>query len=367
MSVNRVDLLRRKAFEVRGFDGFILTNEFNICYFTDCPGLTLLLIPKAGKATIYAYSVNYEQARTMTKGFDVQMLERGQNLIERIAKQVRSYRIKKLAFDALSIESYRELAKGLRGVTRLKARGDLVAELRRVKDETELDLMRKAADLASMGMKVAYEVIKPEVKEYEVAAEVEYAMRRKGSWGVAFETIVASGVRSAFPHGGGGTLLGGGCTDRRIRKGDLVVVDMGALYQHYRSDITRTLVAGKPSEKQKKLYEVVKAAHDRAFEAMQSGVKAKDVDATARKVILEAGYGDFFVHGLGHGVGLEVHEGPTLSSMSKDKLTARNVVTDEPGIYLPGYGGVRVEDTLLVRKAKAEYLTSGPFSLGPEP
>jgi Xaa-Pro aminopeptidase len=364
--VNRVDVLRRKTFEVKGFDGFLLTNEFNICYFTGCPGLMSLLVPKAGRATIYAYSVNYQQARAMTKGFDVQMLEHGQTLVGTIAKQVRGCRIKKLAFDALSIDSYRELAKGLRGVTRLMGRGDLVAEIRRVKDEAELDLMRKAADLASIGIKVAYEVIRPGVKEYEVAAEVEYAMRRKGSWGVAFDTIVASGVRSAFPHGGGGSLLGGGCTDKRIRNGDLVVVDVGALYQHYRSDITRTLVAGKPSAKQEKLYEIVKAAHDRAFRTMRSEVKANAVDAAARKVIVDAGYGDFFVHGLGHGVGLEVHEGPTLSSMSKDELTVGNVVTDEPGIYLPGYGGVRVEDTVLVRKAKAECLTSGPMGLGLE-
>jgi Xaa-Pro aminopeptidase len=363
MSVNRVDVLRQRAFDIKGFDGFLLTNEFNNCYFTGCPGLTALLIPKAGEATIYAYSVNYEQAKAVTKGFDVQMLERGQNLIVRIAKRVKGCRIKKLAFDALSIEGYRELAKRLRGVTRLKGRGDLASELRMVKDEAELDLMRKAADLASMGMKVAYETIRPGVKEYEVAAEVEYAMRRKGSWGVAFDTIIASGVRSAFPHGGGGTLLGGGCTDRKIRNGDLVVVDMGAVYQHYRSDITRTLVAGKPSAKQKKLYEIVIAAHDRAFHTTRSGVKAKDVDAAARKVIVEAGYGDFFVHGLGHGVGLEIHEGPTLSSVSKDKLNVGNVVTDEPGIYLADYGGLRVEDTVLVRNAKSEYLTSGPHGL----
>jgi len=363
--VNRVNALKKLAFETKGFDGFLLTNEFNLCYLTGCPGLTSLLIPKSGKDTIYAYGVNYEQAKAMTKGFDVQMLERGQNLMERIAKQARGSKIKKLAFDALSIEGYRELAKGLKGNTKLKGRTDLVSELRKVKDTAELELMKKAADLTSMGMKVAYEVIKPGVKEYEVAAEVEYAMRRKGSGGVAFDTIIASGVRSAFPHGGGGTLLGGGCTDRKIQNGDLVVVDMGAVYQHYRSDITRTLAAGRPSPKQTKLYDIVKAAHDSAFQKIRSGAKAKDVDATARKVIVDAGYGDFFVHGLGHGVGLEVHEGPTLSSMSKDKLTDGNVVTDEPGIYIPNFGGVRVEDTILVQKTKAEYLTSGPIGLGP--
>jgi Xaa-Pro aminopeptidase len=363
--LGRIDALKEKVFEVKGFDGFLVTNEFNLYYLTGCPGLASLLIPKSGRGIIYAYNVNYEQAKAMTRGFNVEMLERGQNLMERVAKQVKASKVGKLAFDTLSVDSYRKLAKGLRGATRLKGRGDFVSELRRVKDEKELHLMRKAAELASEGMNTAYEVIKPGVKEYEAAAEVEYAMRRKGSWGTAFETIIASGARSAFPHGGGGTDMGGGCTHREIRGGDLVVVDIGASYEHYRSDITRTLVAGKSSAKQTKLHEIVKAAHDSAFEAMKPGAMAKDVDVAARRVVADAGYGEFFVHGLGHGVGLEVHEGPTLSSLSKDKLAVGNVVTDEPGVYLVGFGGVRIEDTVLVRTGKAECLTSGSSGLGP--
>jgi Xaa-Pro aminopeptidase len=361
--LNRTDALKHKAFEVKDFDGFLVTNEVNLLYFTGCPGLASLLIPKTGRGTIYVYNVNYEQAKAVTKGFNIEMLERGQNLMVTVAKQVKAGKIGKLAFDTLSFEGYRELAKGLRGNARLKGGGTLVSELRAVKDEKELRLVRKAADLANAGMKVAYEVTKPGLKEYEVAAEIEYAMRKRGSWGSAFETIVASGARSAFPHGGGGTELGGGCTDREIQRGDLVVVDMGTLYEHYRSDITRTLVAGKPSGKHMKLYETVRASHDRAFQAIRSGARAKDVDSAARKVITDAGYGEYFVHGLGHGVGLEVHEAPTLSSLSKDKLVPGNVVTDEPGIYLVGFGGVRIEDTVLVQKGKAEYLTSGLYGL----
>jgi Xaa-Pro aminopeptidase len=357
-SLDRLEALKQKAFEVKGFDGFLAANEVNLYYFTGCPGLAALLVPKGARSTIYVYNVNYEQTKATATGFNVEMLERGQNLMEVVAKQAKAKKITRLAFDMLSFESYGGLAKGLKGMAKLEGRGDLVMELRKVKDEKELDLMRKAADLTSMGMKVAYEVIRPGMKEYEVAAEVEHAMRIKGSWGTAFETIVASGARSAFPHGGGGTDLGGGCTDRKIRNGDLVVVDMGALYQQYRSDITRTLVAGKPSSKQTRLHEAVKRAHDKAFEAIRPGVGAKDVDSAARKAISDAGYGEYFVHGLGHGVGLEVHEGPTLSPLSKEKLQARNVVTDEPGIYLVGFGGVRIEDTVLVTKGKAEYLTN---------
>jgi len=317
-----------------------------------------LLIPKTGQGIIYVYSVNYEQVKAETKGFEVKMMKRSQNLMAEVAKQVKASKIKKLAIDTLNFESYRSLAKKLRREAKLKTQNSLVWELRAVKDEKELELMRKAGELTSIGMKVAYEVIKPGIKEHEVAAEIEYAMRKEGSWGTAFDTIVASGARSAFPHGG--------CMDREIRKGDLVIVDIGASYQHYRSDMTRTLVAGKASEKQKKLYEIVKIAQEKAFQAIKPKAKAKEIDAIARKVITDAGYDEYFVHGLGHGVGLEVHELPTLSSESKDRLTVGNVVTDEPGIYFVGFGGFRIEDTVLVQKRKGEKFTSGPYTLEAE-
>jgi Xaa-Pro aminopeptidase len=180
-------------------------------------------------------------------------------------------------------------------------------------------------------------------------------MRKYGSYGTAFETILSSGPTSAFPHGG--------CTERKIRKGDLTVVDIGAVYKNYRSDMTRTFVAGHPSEKQKKIHAIVKEAQDKAFAAIKSGAKAHKVDAAGRHAIEKAGYGEFFVHGLGHGVGLDIHEPPTLNSTSKEKLKAGNVVTDEPGIYLVGYGGVRIEDTVLVTEDGAEKLTIGPYDL----
>jgi Xaa-Pro dipeptidase len=356
--LKRVEVLRRLAFEKRGFDGFLIANEANLLYFTGFPGATCLLIPKNGESTIYVYGTNYEQAKAEGRGFNVELVKRGEKLMEKIAAQVKDFKIQKLAVDMLSFENYRNLAKGLRGETKLKAQNKLVWELRKVKDEKELELVRKAGELTSEGMKAACETIKPGIREYEVAAEIEYAMRRKGSWGTAFETIVASGVRSAFPHGG--------CTERKIQKGDLVVVDIGAAYQHYRSDMTRTIVAGKPSVKQKKIYEIVRLAQEKAFQAVKPKARARDIDAVARKVIDDAGYGEYFVHGLGHGVGLEIHEPPTLSQESKDRLTTGNVVTIEPGIYLVGFGGIRIEDTVLVRRRKAEKFTKGPYALEAE-
>jgi len=354
-TLKRVEALRRLAFEKRGFDGFLIANEVNLLYFTGFSGATCLLIPKDGESIIYVYSVNYEQAKAEGKGFRVELVKRSENLMTKIATQVGTFEIEKLALDTLNLENYRNLAKKLGGETRLKVQNKLVWELRRVKDAKELELMRKAGELTSEGMKVAYETIRSGVREYEVAAEIEYAMRKKGSWGTAFETIVASGVRSAFPHGG--------CTDRKVQKGDLVVVDIGATYRYYRSDMTRTLVAGKPSAKQKKIYEIVRLAQEQAFQAVKPKAKAKDIDAIARKVIEHTNYGKYFVHGLGHGVGLEVHEPPTLNPESKDRLGVGNVVTIEPGIYVIGFGGIRIEDTVLVRKCKAEKFTEGPYTL----
>ncbi|MEM3622554.1 MAG: Xaa-Pro peptidase family protein [Candidatus Bathyarchaeia archaeon] len=353
--MNRVEALKQKAFEQKGFDGFLITNEINTLYFSSCPGLACVLIPKTGEGKAYVYNVNYEQAKAEVKGFTVELVKRNENLLAKIAKQTKAFKIKKLAIDTLNVENYRKLAKELRDETKLKVRGDLVWELRKVKDEEELELMRKAGKLTSEGMKAAYEVIKPGIKEYEAAAEIEHAMRKGGSWGTAFDTIVASGVRSAFPHGG--------CTDKEICKGDLVVVDIGAAYKYYRSDMTRTIVAGKPSNKQIKLYEVVKEAQEKAFQTVKPKAKAKEIDNTARKVIEKAGYGEYFVHGLGHGVGLEIHEPPTLNMESKDKLTIGNVITIEPGIYIIGFGGIRIEDTVSVKKGKAEKFTDDFYTL----
>jgi Xaa-Pro aminopeptidase len=204
-------------------------------------------------------------------------------------------------------------------------------------------------------MKTALETIKPGLREYEVAAEIEYAMRKLGSGGVAFDTIVASGSRSAFPHGG--------CTDRTIRRGDLVVVDVGAKHQHYRADLTRTVTVGKQSVRQVKIHKVVREAQNRAFQKVKAGVKACDVDAVARKFIEKEGYGECFVHGLGHGVGLDVHEPPSLNPEAKDKLKTGNVVTVEPGIYITNFGGIRIEDTVLVGENRAERLTKASYVL----
>lgn len=356
--MTRIDNLKSAAFTAKGFNGYLIFNCINQLYFLGVPGTSALLIPQDGKPTAYVSSVNYEQAKAQIHGVNVQPVPPNENLMAKIAAQARSFKIGRLAVDALGADSWRALVKELVNKTILELDGSYVQALRAVKDAQEIELMRKAAELTSEGMKAARDAVKPGVKEYEVAAEAEYAMRKRGSGPVAFESIVASGVQSAFPHGG--------CSEREIREGDLVVVDIGATYQYYCSDMTRTFVAGKPTEKQQRLYDIVKSAHDRAFEVIKAGTPVAEVDAAGRNVIEAAGYGDFFVHRLGHNVGLEVHEPPSLNCFSKAILAVGNVVTDEPGIYLPDYGGVRVEDTVLVGRCGAEKLTVGPYGLNGE-
>jgi Xaa-Pro aminopeptidase len=357
-AVNRINALRKLAFGEKGFDGYLIFNSANLLYFLGFQGPVSLLVPAEGESTLYVYGVNYEQSKVDGKGFKVELVKPDENLMTKIARHAKNQKVKKLAVDSLNVGNWQALTKEFPKENSITIINSPVEALRRVKDAQEIEIMRKAGELTSEGMKAAYATIRPGIKEHEVAAEIEYAMRKRGAGPTAFESIVVSGACSAFPHGS--------CSDRVILEGDFVVVDIGATYKFYCSDMTRTLVAGKSSAKQQKIYDTVKIAQENAFQALKAGVIIADVDAAARKVIEAAGYGEYFVHRLGHGVGLEVHEPPSLNQISQDALVAGNVVTDEPGIYLPGFGGVRIEDTVLVQKNGAEKFTRGPYSLSPK-
>jgi len=359
MLKNRIKVLKN-AFQ-REFAGYLVFNPVNILYFTelvgaaDSLGTAVLLIPSEDESILYIYGVNYEWAMAEAKNCRVELVKRGEDLTKKIAEQIRDLKLAKLGFDKVDFQAYQKFSKGLEAMAKLETKSDLVWSLRRIKDDDELEEMRKAADLTVKGMQTACDTIKAGLREYEVGAEIEYAMRSQGSYGVAFDTSVASGPCSAYPHGG--------CGERKLQTRDIVVVDIGAKYKNYCADMTRTFVVGKPSAKQEKIHNLVKEAQEKAFQKIKEGAKAKDVDAVARNVMEKAGCSEYFVHGLGHGIGLEVHEQPVLNSASEDVLKAGNVVTDEPGIYLVGFGGVRIEDTVLVKKSKAERLTEGLYVL----
>jgi Xaa-Pro dipeptidase len=348
--LKRTDALKQLAVNQNKPSNFLIFHQTNLTYLTGFSAATALLIPEQGEKVLYVSEVNYEQAKAEVKDVTVELLKRSETLIEKIAKQTPA---KKFAVDALPVESWRALAKAVGGEENLELANNLILELRKTKSQEEIKLIKEACKLADIGMKVASETVRAGTKEKDVAAEVEYAMRKAGSDGTAFETIVASGATSAFPHGSSNL-------EKTIHEGDSIVVDLGATNRFYRSDITRTFFAGKPTEKQTRIYETVELAQQKAIELIKSGILAKEVDMAARQIIEKAVFGEFFVHNLGHGVGLEVHEAPILSPDSKDILETGNVVTVEPGIYVPGFGGVRIEDTVLVTPDGTEILTSAP-------
>ena len=337
-----------------GLEGFLITDPRNMYYFTGFSGGSMLLITRDAESILFVYGVNYEAAKVKVEGAQVELIEADENPIGRVVERLEEMGVRSLGFDSLKASTYLKLKSSI-SRAELRDSGRLVWELRKIKDRTEILLMRRAAELTSMGMRRAMEVVEAGLTERMVAAEIEYEMRRTGSDGVAFDTIVSSGPDSAFPHGG--------CGDRVIRRGDFVLVDIGAKYMGYCSDLTRTFIMGDPSPKQRRIYEAVRKAQELAVNAARAGVKAKDVDRAAREHISGAGYGEHFVHGLGHGIGLDVHEPPRLSPRSRDVLVEGNVVTVEPGVYIPKFGGVRIEDTVLITADEAEKLTEAPVQM----
>lgn len=230
----------------------------------------------------------------------------------------------------------------------------LVEKFRQVKSPDEIEKIRAAAALADRAWSHVLSYLKPGVCEKDIALELESFMRRQGAEDAAFEIIVASGERGAMPHGV--------ASSKKLARGELVTLDFGALVEGYHSDMTRTVALGKTSKKLKQLYHAVLEAQEEALAQVGSGKSGKELDAVARGVLQEKGYGEYFVHSLGHGVGLAVHEGPSLSALSEDVLALGNVVTVEPGAYVKGLGGVRIEDLVLVTESGQEVLSKSSKS-----
>lgn len=253
--------------------------------------------------------------------------------------------------DHLTYNQYVALQEGLPGIE-LKPLNGFVERLRLTKDDAEIACLEEAVRLTDEAFEEVLGMIKPGKKEREVALQLEYAMRRRGAEKAAFAIIVAAGQRSAMPHAM--------ASEKMMQYGDLVIMDFGAVYQGYHSDITRTVVLGKPSGFQSEVYEIVLEAQQRGVAAVRPAVKAMDVDRAARGVIEWYGYGKYFGHSTGHGLGLQIHEMPALSSRDETFLRPGMVVTVEPGIYLPGWGGIRIEDTVVVTPDGCRVLTRSP-------
>lgn len=339
---SRISVLQEYISE-NEMDGALITRKENLFYFTgSSPVLGGYLLITPDDATFFVPELEYEEARETSKV-----------PVEKFKKLDELYEIFK-RFNVLGMEgstsiSFTNSLKEKSKVEEFRFLDDAIRELRIIKTPEEIKMIEDACRIADMAMMVALEEISEGKTEREIAAKMEYAMKMNGADKAAFDTIIASGKRSALPHGV--------ASDKRIEKGDLVVIDEGAFYRHYNSDMTRTIVVGSPNDKQREIYEIVLEAQKKAVEAAKPGITAKELDKIARDVIEEYGYGDRFIHTLGHGVGLQIHEWPRLSQTDQTVLREGMVVTIEPGIYIPNFGGVRIEDTIVITGNGARRLT----------
>lgn len=346
----------RGRLESRGLDGFVTLHVPNLRYLSGFSGSSGLLAVRPGDAVLVTDS-RYETQATeeVDPAVDVKIARDGPFAV--LGELASGWGGKpRIGFepDHLSVRAMARLEEAAPGLDWAPAEG-FVEELRALKEPGEIEWMARAADVACRALEATLARVEEGASEKEITAELEYRLRLAGSEGPAFESIVAVGPRSALPHARP--------SGRRLREGDLLLLDFGAVIEGYRSDLTRTVVAGPPAPWQRSVHEAVLAAHDAAIEAVKAGAAAADVDAAARDLLTEAGYGERFGHSTGHGLGLEVHEGPAVSWRSDAILQTGNVVTIEPGVYLPGRGGVRLEDDVLVEDAGARRLTDFPLIL----
>lgn len=349
----RINKLREKLKE-KDIEAFLVTKKENVRYlshFTGTAGKLLITQNDSVFITDFRY---LEQAAEQTDGCVIE--EISSNFIDGFAELLKRKNIRNLSFESqdLNVKTYHKFKEKL-NVDSLNPMESMVEKLRMIKDQNEINKIKKAVEIADQGFQFLLDFIEPGKTEREISLELEFFMKRKGGEANAFDFITASGKRGALPHGVAST--------KKIEKGDLVTIDFGTVFQGYHSDITRTIAVGKPSEKLKEIYEIVLNAQQKVIAEIKAGMSCVEADKIARNLIAEAGYKDNFGHGLGHGIGLEIHEGPRVSYTSDDKLKTGMVVTDEPGIYVSGLGGVRIEDDLLITEQGCEVLNSAPKEL----
>jgi Xaa-Pro aminopeptidase len=330
-------------------ESLLVTHPADWYYLTAFTGESGALVVTRRGTTLITDGRFTGQAKTETMG--VAVVQQKGSLFEFTGKLLAGSKAKSVGFEAtqLSVSQYGALRKAAGSGCKWRPVAGLVASLRMHKDAQELAVMRRAAILAGRVMEEAIPLLKTGVREFEVAAEIQYQMRKRGASGAAFETIVAFGERAALPHARP--------TAKRLKKNEFVVLDLGAILAHYCSDITRTFYYGKAPERVRQWYKAVQDAQVAAIATVKNGVLCGDVDAAARQALERQGLGKYFLHSTGHGLGLEVHEEPRIARGQKKRLEVGNVITIEPGIYIEGVGGIRIEDDVAVHADRIEVLT----------
>jgi Xaa-Pro aminopeptidase len=340
----------------KGLDSAVILCPENVFYLTGAPFVTgsadtLLYLDRDRGASLIVWNRDYEETKDRVKGVNIEKLEVGEKPIDRLKK--------------LAVQSERAgFEEGFVNIgihNSFKAIFDLVplegaiGKMREVKDADEIACIEKAQGVTDRAFSKALGRFSEGMTEQEAASELEYYLRREGAESYAFETIVGSGHRAVYPHGMP--------SKKKAIGGEAVVFDFGAKVDGYCSDMTRTIFFGKPNGEIVNIYEAVLEAQTAALAAAKAGIAGKELDAVARNILNARGYGKYFVHGLGHGVGIAIHEGPSVSSKSEDVFVPGNVITDEPGVYLPRVGGVRIEDMILITDNGCRNLTKSKKDL----
>ncbi len=355
--MKRIEAVSSKMAE-RGLKNLVVSNIYNVRYLSGFSGSTAMMLIAGRKATLVTDFRYKEQAeREVFRSVEVRIDTR--EALKAICEMVGEVKGKTgLEAGTLSYSAYDKLRAAAEEAVPVESgvlSSGLVGDLRKTKDENEIETLRKAARIADDVFSDIVKEIRAGMTEVSIAARIDYMLRLKSSEVPAFKTIVASGEHTSLPHASPSM--------RVVRDGDLITMDFGAIWDGYCSDMTRTVVAGKASDKVKEVYGIVLEAQMAAIDGIKAGRACCDIDALARDHIEAKGYGENFGHGLGHGLGLEVHEGPRLSKKSEEILAPGMVTTVEPGIYIPGWGGVRIEDDVVVRDGGCDVLTAASKEL----
>jgi Xaa-Pro aminopeptidase len=354
-SARRVAAVRRRLLDLE-LDGLVVTTPENIRYLSGFSGSLGYLVIGADAAEILGDSRYWLQMEAEAPGFTLVRSGASHGLWALVAERLKALGLLRVGFEShhLTFDQHQRLSAGLPTERTLVVTAGLVEELRIVKDAQEMKLLRAVASIAGRAFDRVRAAIRPGLCERDVAFLLEQTFRELGADGPAFETIVAAGERGALPHGR--------ASDRVLERGDMVVIDFGATAGGYHSDTTRTIVIGEPTTEQARVIEAVRQAQLASIGMMKPGVAADAIDRRAREAL--AGEEHAFGHGLGHGIGLQVHERPFLSPTDHTALRPGMVITNEPGIYIPGWGGVRLEEMVLITETDPVVLTSASWEIG---
>lgn len=346
----------RKELIKRGAIPYLITDLKNIKYLTGFSGSNGYLIVSE-KNSIFISDSRYEEYAKSVIPEDCEFFLQEGNAFEAISSTIKKRGIKEIYVEAsnITLAFHSELKKALSKVKIVPVIDDPVADLRAIKDENEISLIKEACAITDRCFAHLLQIIKPGVTEWDISVEIDYFFKRNGCRSCAFDPIVASGSGSSMPHYKP--------ENKKIEPGEILLIDMGCVFQGYNSDLTRTIFIDKIDPALAEIYEIVFQAQSKALNAVKPGLDTGKLDSVARNFITQKGYGENFGHGLGHGVGIDIHESPAIKKNISSKLKKNMVITIEPGIYIPGRGGVRIEDTVLVSQQGFEVLTKSSKDL----